>query len=160
MRTTSRFRSLALLLSPIPFLIGMAMVLAAFWQNDADFALGRAVSVDAVMVDGGPPHPSRGRPRYFPTFRLVDGQLLTLERAMVAAELPATGQPTQLLCSTRRPGNCRLPANPGMDRVFYGAAAVWCVLSIGIAGVVWGPFLRRWWRKVYSHAPLRQHSSP
>lgn len=127
------------LLLPLPFLVGMAMVLTAFWQNDADFAFGHAAAVDAVLVDRGPPHPSRGRPRFFPTFRLADGQSLTLERAMVATELPPAGQAVQLQCSTRVPANCRMPANPGMDWVFCGAAGVWSLLTLGITWAMWGP---------------------
>lgn len=139
-----KIRALFLLLAPIPLLIGAVMVAAAFWQNDADFALNRVVSVDAVLVNSGPAHPARGMPRYYPTFRLLsDGRLLTVERAAVATELPPVDQPVQLLCSIRVPANCRMPTNPGIDRVFYAIGGLWSVFAVGSALALWRPRLRR-----------------
>jgi hypothetical protein len=138
-----RLRTIAKLLSPVPFLIGMVMFLAAFWQSDADFVFGRVTSVEAVLVDMGPAHPARGRPHYFPTFRLPSGQRLTLERATLAADLPPADQPVALQCSTRKPANCKVPGRAGRDMVFYGIAALWSAFAVGLAVAMWGPVCRR-----------------
>jgi hypothetical protein len=141
MRT--RLRIIAKLLSPVPFLIGMVMLLAAFWQSDADFVFGSVTSVEAVLVDAGPAHPARGRPHYFPTFRLPNGQRLTLERATLAADLPPADQPVPLQCSTGKPANCKVPGKAGSDVVFYGIAALWSACVVGLAVAMWGPVCRR-----------------
>lgn len=96
-------------LVPIPFLLGLAMIATAFWQNDADFVFENAVSIDAVFIDSGAPQSGRGRPRFFPTFQLADGRLLTVERATVAAELPQKGQAVQFAAvpRTRETAKCQ-----------------------------------------------------
>lgn len=140
----------ASLLLPIPFLIGVGMMATAFWQSDADFVLGRVASVDAILMDRGPPHPTSGRPRYFPTFRSADGELLILERALVATELPPTDKLIRLRCSVNKPTNCKTPASPNLDPVFYGIAAAYSVLTAGFTLLLWRPFFRR----------LRSHAKP
>lgn len=138
-----RIRTITKLLSPVPFLIGMAMFSAAFWQSDADFVFGRVTSLEAVLVDMGPAHPARGRPHYFLTFRLPNGQRLTLERATLAVDLPPADQPVALQCSTGKPANCKVPGRAGSDVVFYGIAALWSAFAVGLAVAMWSPFCRR-----------------
>jgi len=141
----NRIGAIVSLLFPIPFLFGMAMVVAAFWQTDADFVFGNVTSIDAVLIDKGPPHSVRGRPRYYPTFRLANGHLLKAESPVVATELPPMDQVVRLRCSTSNPGNCKMPASPDMDPVFYGIAAIWSVLSVAITWAMWGSFFRKAW---------------
>ncbi|MCY4746954.1 hypothetical protein NYO99_18415 [Pelomonas sp. UHG3] len=129
-------------LIPLPFLLVAAMFAAAFWQNHADFVFGRARVVDAVLVDAGLVSPPRGRPRYLPTFRLADGERLTLTSEMVATELPPINAPVQLLCSTRVATNCRTPRSES-PVVFYSFALIWSTLSVGVAWLLWGPLFRR-----------------
>ena len=129
-------------LVPVPFLLGLAMIATAFWQNDADFVFGDAVPIDAVFVDSGPSRSGSGRPRYFPIFQLPDGRALTVERATVAAELPQKGQTVQLRCSTKNPGNCKMPNSPENDFVFYGIAALWSLIAAGVTYFMWRPLFR------------------
>lgn len=124
---------------PIPFLLGLAMIATAFWQQDADFAFENTVSIDAVFIESGAPQSSRGRPRFFPTFQLADGRMLTVERATVAAELPQKGQAVQLLCSSKKPGNCKMPNSAVSDFVFYGIAALWSLIAAGVTYAMWRP---------------------
>lgn len=142
-----RIRTVATLLFPVPFLVGILAIVSAFLNNDADFVFGNFVSVDAALMDRGPPHPTRGRPVYFPTFRLPDGEILEIERPMLATELPPADQPIRLRCSINKPGNCKTPATPMLDPVFYGIAVVWSLLAAGFAWLMWGPFLRSWWSR-------------
>lgn len=135
----NRVRSIAKTLAPVPFLMGVAMFVAAFWQTDADFALGKVATIEAMLVDSGQPRPSRGRPRYFPTYRLSDGRLLTLTRATVASDLPPPNHPIALQCSTVNPGNCKLSADSSEEWVFYGLALLWSLFSVVLAVLVWGP---------------------
>ena len=136
-----RFSPVASVLFPIPFLMLSGMLVAAFWQNDADFVFGHVRSVEAVLVDAGTPHKSRGRPRYFPTFSLPNADTLTLTQPLIASELPVAGESVQLLCSTRTPTNCRTPASEPMH-LFYGLALLWTAGSIGIALLMWAPLYR------------------
>lgn len=132
-----RTSSLVLLLCPIPFLLGCLMIATAFWQNDADYVFAQVKTVDATLVDVGPSHPSRGRPRFYPSFRLSDGQILKLENAMVADEIPPANQTVQLRCSLRKPHHCKTPASPNIDPVFYAIAALWIALTLVITVVMW-----------------------
>lgn len=135
---------MTLLLFPVPFQIFMAMMFAAFWQNDADFVLGNVKVVDAVLVDRGSPHHSRGMPRYYPTFRLADGQLLTVENPAVAPDLPPVDQAVQLRCGSKKPALCKMPGIPDLDPVSYGIAAVWSLLTLLMTWALWGIALREW----------------
>jgi hypothetical protein len=126
---------------PTPFLLGVAMIATAFWQNDADFVFGDAVPIDAVFVDSGPSQSGSGRPRYFPVFQLPDGRALRVERATVASELPQKGQTVQLRCSTKNPGNCKMPGQEN-DIVFYGIAVLWSLIAAGVTYAMWRPLLR------------------
>lgn len=115
-----RLRELVSILTPIPFLLGMAMIVNAFWQSDADFVVGKVKVFDAVLVDRGQASETRGRPHYFPTFKLSDGQVLKLERPTLASKIAQSEQPVQLRCSTQRPTNCKIDADTNGDLVFYG----------------------------------------
>ena len=132
-----RTSSLVLLLCPIPFLLGCLMIAAAFWQNDADYVFGRVKTVDAILIDAGSGHPSSRRPRFYSTFRLSDGQILKLENAMVADEIPPANQTVQLRCSLRKPHHCKTPASPDIDSVFYAIAALWMALTLVITVAMW-----------------------
>lgn len=128
-------------LIPLPFLLVAAMFAAAFWQNHADFVFGRARALEAVLVDPGLVSPPRGRPRYLPTFRLADGERLTLTSELVVAELPPINEQVLLLCSTRVTTNCRTPRSES-PVVFYGFAIVWSVIAVGMAWLLWRPPFR------------------
>ncbi len=132
-----RTSSLVLLLCPLPFLLGCLMMVTAFWQNDADYVFGRLKTVNAILIDVGPAHPSSGRPRFFPTFRLSDGQILKLENALVADEIPPANQTVQLRCSLRKSHHCKTPASPDIDPVFYAIAALWMALTLVITVAMW-----------------------
>jgi hypothetical protein len=136
-----RSNSVASLLFPIPFLLGVAIHGAIFWQNDWDFAFGKTKSIDATYVDRGESRSSRGRTSYYPRFKLADGTLLTLERSLSASELPLDQQPLQLLCSKRRPTNCKTP-RAGSNFLYYGLASVWSAGAVGIALLMWLPRYR------------------
>ena len=129
--------SLVLLLCPIPFLLGCLMIAAAFWQNAADYVFGRVKTVDAILIDAGSGHPSSRRPRFYPSFRLSDGQILKLENTMVADEIPPAKQTVQLRCSLRKPHHCKTPASPDIDPVFYSIAALWMALTLVITVAMW-----------------------
>lgn len=133
----------ASLLIPLPFLIGMVMLIAAFWQNDADFFFGNTVSTEVVLVDQGPAHTTRGRPLFFPTVKLADGRLLTLERASLATELPPTDQAVYLECSTKKATNCKFTKSSNNDYVFYGIAIVWSLFAIVMIWTLWLPLGRK-----------------
>lgn len=131
------FRVWALWLAPLPFLLGVALIAVAFWKNDADFLLGRFTTQQAVLHDPGPPHHGRGRPRYYPSFRLANGQLLQLSNPLVADELPAPQQTLDLRCSASRPTVCKLPGMPILDPLFYAIALAWVAFAITLTGLLW-----------------------
>jgi hypothetical protein len=141
--SSQHVNSAILLLAPLPFLFFTSMIFAAFWQNDADYVFGRVRVVDAVLVDAGPPRASRGRPRFFPTFRLSDGQLLTLDNAMVADEIPPTNQTVVLRCSLGQSHHCKTPASPNIDPIFLAIAAIWSCLSVLMPIVMWRTLYKR-----------------
>lgn len=128
---------------PLPLLIVLLPIGTAFWQTDADFALGRTATVEAVLIDRGPPQATQRRPRYFPTFQLASGERLQVSTGQLADELPPAGEPVLLRCSTRRPTDCRMPGTPLLDPVFYGIAGVWLMLTLLTMGLTWWPRRRR-----------------
>lgn len=132
-----RLRELVSILTPIPFLLGMAMIVNAFWQSDADFVVGKVKVFDAVLVDRGQASETRGRPHYFPTFKLSDGQVLKLERPTLASKIAQSEQPVQLRCSTQRPTNCKIGADTNGDLVFYGIVLLWSLMALGITWAMW-----------------------
>lgn len=131
------FRKMALWLAPLPFLMGMLFVALAFWQNDADFALGHVTEVQARLLDAGPPHYGRGKPRYFPLFQQTNGQLLPFKQPLFADEMPPAKTLLTLRCSTRQPGLCKLPGTPVFDPLFYGIGGAWSVFALTLTGVLW-----------------------
>ena len=138
-----RLRELVSILAPIPFLLGMAMIVSAFWQSDADFVVGKVKVFDAVLVDQGQASETRGKPHYFPTFKLSDGQILTLERPTLASKIPQGEQPVQLRCSTQQPRNCKIGADSNDDLVFYGIVLAWSLFALGITWAMWGTRVRK-----------------
>jgi hypothetical protein len=127
---------------PLPFLLMMAGLYLAIWQNDADFLRGSVQDVEAVMVDAGPLERTTSRPRFRPTFQPVAGSApFTLEEPLVADELPPRGQPVMLRCSRHTPNRCRTPAHEPRWP-FYAFTGVWTLWSVGIAALLWTPFAR------------------
>lgn len=150
----SRISTSASILIPIPFLVGMVLLMTAFWQNDADFVFGHTNSTEVLLVDQGPAHVKRGRPHFYPTVKMVDGRLLTLERATLATDLPPTNQATQLECSTKNPSNCKFIKSTKYTKdefIFYGIAILWSIFAVGIAWALWLPL----WRKAFNHTKSR-----
>lgn len=138
-----RLRELVSILTPIPFLLGMAMIVSAFWQSDADFIIGKVKVFDAVLVDPGQAHETRGKPHYFPTFKLSDGQILRLERPTLASKISQGDQPVQLRCSTQQAGNCKIGADTNDNFVFYSIVLIWLLIAISITWAMWGMRLRK-----------------
>lgn len=128
---------------PLPLLIVLLPFGMAFWQSDADFVLGRMAAIEAKLLDRGPPHPMRGRPRYFPTFQLPSGERLQVSTGQVADELPPVGVPVLLRCSTVRPTDCRMPGTPLLDPVFYGIPGAWLAFTLFTMWLTWWPRRRR-----------------
>lgn len=140
---TAPWRRRLLRLLPLPFLAVLALMAAAFWQNDADFLLGRDETFEARLLDPGLPQTRRGRPHYFPTFQRGNGERLHVTVGQLATELPTVGEPVALRCSTQRPGLCKMPGAPVLDPVFYGVAALWAAGTLALTWALWGPGRRR-----------------
>lgn len=143
MHHASPWRRALLRLLPLPFLALLALMAAAFWQNDADFLLGRYETFEARLLDPGLPQTRRGRPHYFPTFLRSNGERLHVAVGQLATELPTVGEPVSLRCSTQRPGLCKMPGAPVLDPVFYGIAAVWTAGTLALTFALWGPRRQR-----------------
>ena len=105
----------------------LALMAAAFWQNDADFLLGRYETFEARLLDPGLPQARRGRPHYFPTFQRPNGERVHVAMGQLATELPTVGDPVTLRCSTqsRAAGRARVRRSTRRSRATRAVSLRW-----------------------------------
>jgi hypothetical protein len=122
----------------LPFHLITLVMMTAIWQNDHDFFLGNVSHHSTIVLDHGKTQISAKSPRYFPSFRLENGQTLKVTRALDINNLPALGQSVELICSQELAQNCQVKGKRE-NMLFYCFVLIWGSFS---ALLTWG-LLRR-----------------